>query len=51
VPFVPIAGILICGTLMASLPAETKELAAAWMVIGLAVYFLYSRRHSKLTAG
>jgi len=48
VPFVPIAGMLICFAEMFALPASTWERLVVWMAIGLAVYFLYSKRHSKL---
>ncbi len=48
VPLVPILGILICGYMMSSLPRATWERLIVWMVIGLAIYFLYSRSHSKL---
>lgn len=49
VPFVPIAGIVVCGALMASLPLQTWALAMVWLVIGLGVFFTYSRHHSRLT--
>jgi APA family basic amino acid/polyamine antiporter len=48
VPVVPILGILICGYMMTSLPRATWERLIYWMIIGLAIYFLYSRSHSKL---
>jgi basic amino acid/polyamine antiporter, APA family len=48
VPLVPILGILICGYMMYSLPGATWERLIIWMVIGLIVYFAYSRSHSKL---
>ena len=48
VPVVPILGILICGYMMSSLPRATWERLIVWMIIGLAIYFLYSRSHSKL---
>jgi APA family basic amino acid/polyamine antiporter len=48
VPLVPILGILICGYMMYSLPWPTWERLIVWMAIGLAIYFLYSRKHSKL---
>jgi APA family basic amino acid/polyamine antiporter len=48
VPFVPLAGIAICGYMMSSLPFATWERLIVWMIIGLAIYFLYSRTHSKL---
>ncbi|HEY0529518.1 MAG TPA: amino acid permease [Gemmatimonadaceae bacterium] len=48
VPVVPILGILICGYMMSSLPGPTWERLIVWMVIGLVIYFTYSRSHSKL---
>ena len=48
VPFVPIAGILACGYLMLGLPVDTWARLIVWMAIGLAIYFLYGRRHSKV---
>lgn len=48
VPLVPILGILICGYLIFTLPLDTKLRLVIWMVIGLAVYFAYSRSHSLL---
>ena len=51
VPFVPLGGILICGYLMYSLPADTWYRLAIWMGLGLVIYFVYGRRHSKLSQG
>jgi APA family basic amino acid/polyamine antiporter len=48
VPLVPILGILICGYMMSSLPSATWERLIVWMIIGLGIYFFYSRSHSKL---
>jgi APA family basic amino acid/polyamine antiporter len=48
VPLVPIAGAAICLLQMFSLPWETWERLIVWMVIGLLIYFLYSRKNSKL---
>jgi APA family basic amino acid/polyamine antiporter len=50
VPYVPVAGILVCGALMLSLPIQTWVLAMVWLLIGLVIFFGYSRRHSRLTA-
>ncbi len=49
VPFVPVLAILFSVYLMLNLPAATWIRFAVWMVIGFAVYFLYSARHSRLT--
>lgn len=50
VPIVPILGIIVCGAMIVSLDRNTQLLALAWMLIGLVIYFGYSRSHSKLTA-
>ena len=47
VPVVPILSILSCVILMASLPLETWRRFVVWLVIGLCIYFLYSRHHSE----
>jgi len=48
VPLVPILGILSCLGLMLTLPLDTWIRLAVWLVIGFAVYFGYSRKHSTL---
>jgi len=48
VPFVPIAGIVICLAQMVALPADTWWRLIIWMAMGLLIYFLYSRKRSKL---
>jgi len=48
VPFVPIAGIVICMAQMLALPFDTWLRLIAWMAIGLIIYFTYSRYHSRL---
>jgi APA family basic amino acid/polyamine antiporter len=48
VPVVPILGILICGYMMYGLPVDTWLRLAIWMAIGLLIYFLYGRKHSRL---
>jgi APA family basic amino acid/polyamine antiporter len=49
VPAVPVLAILTSFYLMLNLPAATWIRFAVWMVIGLAIYFLYGARHSRLT--
>jgi APA family basic amino acid/polyamine antiporter len=51
VPVVPLIGAALCIYLMAELPAKTWERFGIWMVIGLAIYLLYSRTHSALQRG
>jgi APA family basic amino acid/polyamine antiporter len=48
VPFVPIMGILISFGLMAALPGDTWIRLGVWLVIGLAIYFGYGRKHSRV---
>ncbi|MBI2516894.1 MAG: amino acid permease [Opitutae bacterium] len=48
VPLVPLLGIVICIVQMFSLPAITWLNLTIWMALGFAVYFGYSRKHSKL---
>jgi APA family basic amino acid/polyamine antiporter len=48
VPFVPIAGIFACFYLMWGLPPDTWARLIIWMLIGLVIYFVYGRRHSKV---
>jgi len=51
VPVVPVLGILCCFGLMLTLPADTWIRLAAWLAIGLAIYFAYGRKHSILQKG
>jgi len=44
VPFVPIAGAVVCLAQMVGLPIATWERLIIWLVMGLVVYFTYSRR-------
>ena len=48
VPLIPILAILFCGYLMISLPLITWKMFFVWMVIGVVVYLLYGKGHSKL---
>ena len=48
VPVVPILGILSCLTMMVFLPADTWIRLLVWLVIGMVIFFAYSRSHSKL---
>ncbi|BDV33483.1 amino acid permease [Methylocystis iwaonis] len=51
VPFTPLAGVGFSLWLLSRLPAIAWERFLIWMAIGLAIYFLYSRRHSRLARG
>ncbi|KIA91149.1 amino acid transporter [Pedobacter kyungheensis] len=48
VPLIPILGILTCIAMMVFLPWETWLRLAVWLIIGLAIYFWYGKKHSKL---
>ncbi len=48
VPLVPLLGIVVCGYLMTSLPVEAWYRLAAWLAVGLLIYFGYGRYHSKI---
>ncbi|KUI48489.1 amino acid permease [Mycobacterium sp. GA-1199] len=48
VPWLPIASIVACVWLMLNLTALTWIRFLIWMAIGVAIYFLYGRRHSVL---
>ncbi|MEO6056823.1 MAG: amino acid permease [Gemmatimonadales bacterium] len=48
VPLVPILGILACVYLMVALPVDTWARLVVWMLLGLAIYVLYGRSHSKV---
>jgi APA family basic amino acid/polyamine antiporter len=47
--FVAPAGVVSTVFLMAGLPADTWTRLAVWLVIGLAIYFLYGKARSRLT--
>jgi APA family basic amino acid/polyamine antiporter len=48
VPIVPILGVLVCLAMMASLDSMTWMRLGGWLIIGLCIYFFYSRYHSHL---
>jgi APA family basic amino acid/polyamine antiporter len=48
VPVVPILGVLICGYMMFSLPSDTWIRLIVWMVLGLLIYFIYGKSHSRV---
>jgi APA family basic amino acid/polyamine antiporter len=48
VPFVPVMGILVCSAMIIGLDSVTQLVAFIWLLIGLVVYFTYSKRNSVL---
>jgi APA family basic amino acid/polyamine antiporter len=50
VPLLPLLSALVSLVLMLSLPRATWERLLLWMVMGVAFYFLYGYRHSRLRA-
>ena len=48
-PFLPASGALLCGYLMANLPLTAWERFLVWLFLGLVIYAVYSRRHSRLS--
>jgi APA family basic amino acid/polyamine antiporter len=48
VPIVPILGVLVCTAMIVSLDNTTLLTAFAWMLVGLCIYFFFSRHNSKL---
>jgi len=48
VPAVPIGGIIISAGLMASLPGATWLRLIVWLILGMFIYFGYSRHHSRV---
>jgi APA family basic amino acid/polyamine antiporter len=47
-PIIPVLGALFCFYLMVNLPLFTWKVFALWTMIGLIIYFIYSRSHSVL---
>ena len=47
-PVLPALGALLCAYLMINLPATAWTRFVIWLVIGLTIFFLYGRRHSRL---
>ncbi|HET9627410.1 MAG TPA: amino acid permease, partial [Kofleriaceae bacterium] len=48
VPLVPILGIIVNGAMIFGLGWPNWARLGAWLAVGLIIYFLYSRHHSKL---
>jgi APA family basic amino acid/polyamine antiporter len=49
-PATPILGTIMCIYLMANLDAVTWWVFGAWMLVGIAAYFGYGRRNSRVAA-
>ncbi|WP_406633428.1 amino acid permease [Pseudarthrobacter quantipunctorum] len=49
-PLTPILGAAMCAFLMANLGADTWVVFAVWMLVGVAAYFGYGRRNSRVAA-
>jgi APA family basic amino acid/polyamine antiporter len=47
-PVVSVLGAVICTAMIVALDAQTLKAAFGWMVLGLIIYFAYSKRNSKL---
>jgi APA family basic amino acid/polyamine antiporter len=47
-PVVGVLGALICTAMIIGLDKQTLTVAFGWMILGLFVYFIYSKKHSKL---
>jgi APA family basic amino acid/polyamine antiporter len=47
---VPILSLFFCTLLMSGLPVITWLRFFAWLIIGLVIYFLYSRKHSEFSS-
>ncbi len=50
VPLLPVISIVCCLVLMLSLPLETWLRFFVWLVIGLVIYFLYSKKRAAQVA-
>ena len=47
-PWMPMLSIVSCVVLMMGLPLETWLRFVVWLLVGLAIYFPFGRKHSKL---
>lgn len=48
VPIVSSLGVIVCTSMILVLDSNTLKVAFGWMALGLIVYFLYSKKRSKL---
>ncbi len=51
VPWLPVASVGACVWLMLNLTALTWIRFLSWMAVGVVIYYLYGRRHSRFAAG
>jgi len=51
VPLIPILGVATCMFMMVYLPADTWIRLGAWMLLGIVIYFVYSKKRSVLRHG
>jgi amino acid transporter len=45
---IPVLGVASCLYLMVEIPAKSWVVFFGWMVMGLAIYFVYGKQHSRL---
>jgi APA family basic amino acid/polyamine antiporter len=50
-PVVATLGVLVCGAMIYGLGKENWLRLIVWLIIGLTIYFSYSRKHSRLETG
>ncbi len=48
VPLIPILGIVACGLMISGLGVDNWLRLGGWLALGFIIYFLYSKKHSKL---
>ena len=51
VPLVPILGVIVCGAMIVGLGWTNWLRLGGWLAIGVLIYFIYSKKHSKLQHG
>ncbi len=49
-PVVSVLGAIICLAMIVGLDQQTLKVAFGWMALGLVVYFIYSKKNSKLNS-
>ncbi len=47
-PLIPVLSMVTCLILMMALPLETWVRFVGWSIAGIAIYFLFGRKHSAL---